>query len=98
MNSKFNGGLLGYIGTGLLMFVIIVFSLGLATPWAICIGARWYARHSTIDGRQVVFDGTGWQLFGNCVKWFFLSIITLFEELLQKPRHEDESYKKRCKD
>lgn len=78
MKSKFNGGLLGYIGTGLLMFVIIVFSLGLATPWAICIGARWYARHSTIDGRQVIFDGTGWQLFGNYVKWIFLSIITLF--------------------
>lgn len=78
MNSKFNGGLLGYIGTGLLMFVIIVFSLGLATPWAICIGARWYARHSTIDGRQVVFDGKGWQLFGNFVKWLLLSVITLF--------------------
>lgn len=78
MKSKFNGGLLGYIGIGLLMFVIIVFSLGLATPWAICIGARWYAKHTTIDGRQVVFDGTGWQLFGNFVKWFFLSIITLF--------------------
>ena len=78
MKSKFNGGLLGYIGIGLLMFVIIVFSLGLATPWAICIGARWYAKHTTIDGRQVIFDGTGWQLFGNFVKWFFLSVITLF--------------------
>ena len=77
MQSKFNGGLLGYIGIGLLMFVIIVFSLGLATPWAICIGHRWYAKHSIIDGHQVVFDGTGWQLFGNMVKWLLLTIITL---------------------
>ena len=78
MKSKFSGGLLGYIGTGLLMFVIIVFSLGLATPWAICIGLRWSTKHTTIDGHQVTFDGTGWQLFGNFVKWLLLSVITLF--------------------
>ena len=77
MQSKFNGGLLGYIGISLLMFVIIVFSLGLATPWAVCIAQRWSAKHTIIDGHQVVFDGTGWQLFGNMVKWLLLTVITI---------------------
>ncbi len=77
MKSKFNGRLLGYIGISLLEFVIIVFSLGLATPWAICIAQRWSAKHTIIDGHQVVFDGTGWQLFGNMVKWFLLTVITI---------------------
>ena len=78
MNSKFEGKLLGYIGTGLLMSLIIICSLGIATPWAVCIGIRWYTKHTTVDGQKVIFDGTGKQLFGNYVKWILLSIITLF--------------------
>ena len=77
MKSKFEGKLLGYIGISLLMFVIILFSLGIATPWAVCIGIRWYTKHMTIDGHKVVFDGTGSQLFGNYVKWILLIIITI---------------------
>ena len=38
---------------------------------------RWRAKHSYIDGHQLVFTGSGWGLFGNWVKWFLLCIITL---------------------
>ncbi len=77
MESKFNGGLLGLIGIGILQVLISVFTLGIGVPWAICLRESWYAKHTKIDGRQVTFDGTGLQLFGNYIKWFLLTIITL---------------------
>ncbi len=75
--SRFTGGLLGLIGINILQGLIIGLTLGIAAPWAICIKQRWIARHTVIDGRQLIFDGTGSQLFGNYIKWFFLTIITL---------------------
>lgn len=35
------------------------------------------AKHTVIDGKRLVFDGKGVQLFGQYIKWFLLSIITL---------------------
>lgn len=75
-NSVFTGGLLGMIGIGILEALLVSFTLGFGTPWAICMRERWYARHTFIDGRQLVFDGTGGQLFGNYIKWFLLTLIT----------------------
>ena len=77
MESKFNGGLLGMIGIGILQGIIIVFTLGIGVPWAVCMKERWYAKHTIIDGKQLTFDGTGMQLFGNYIKWFLLTLITL---------------------
>jgi len=77
MESKFTGGLLGLIGIGLLAFFLILITLGLGTPWAVAMRQRWLASHTIIDGKQLVFKGTGAQLFGNFIKWFFLMIITL---------------------
>ncbi|MBQ3599036.1 MAG: DUF898 family protein [Clostridia bacterium] len=77
MESKFTGGLLGLIGVSILQYLLIVITLGFGTPWAVCIKERWVAKHTIIDGRQVVFDGKGGQLFGNFIKWELLSIITL---------------------
>ena len=37
---------------------------------------RWLAKHTIIDGKQLVFDGKGIQLFGQYIKWFLLSIVT----------------------
>jgi uncharacterized membrane protein YjgN (DUF898 family) len=77
MESKFDGGLLGLIGISILQFLIIVFTLTLGTPWAVCMGERWYVEHTTIDGKRLYFDGTGGQLFGKYIVWFLLTIITL---------------------
>ena len=74
--SEFNGGLLGLIGISILQALIIGLTFGLAAPWAVCMKERWIAKHTVIDGRQLVFDGTGGQLFGNYIKWFLLTIIT----------------------
>ena len=77
MKSKFDGGLLGLIGMGILTTALITFTLGIATPWAVCMMVEWYAKHTTVDGRCLKFDGTGMQLFGNWIKWFLLTIITV---------------------
>lgn len=76
MESKFNGGLLGLIGISILQWLLIAVTFGLAAPWAICLKESWIAKHTVIDGRQLRFDGTGGQLFGNYIKWFLLTIIT----------------------
>ncbi len=74
--SKFTGGLLGLIGINLLQSLLIFITLGFGAPWAICMKQSWIARHTIIDGRQLVFDGTGGQLFGNYIRWFLLTLIT----------------------
>ena len=76
MESKFNGGLLGLIGISILQGIVVAITLGLGTPWAVCMKERWIAKHTIIDGHQVVFDGKGGQLFGQWIKWFVLMIIT----------------------
>ena len=77
MDSKFDGGLLGLIGTNLLCILIIIITLGICTPLAVCKKERWYAKHTIIDGKRLTFDGKAIQLFGNWIKWFLLTIITL---------------------
>ena len=74
--SKFTGGLLGLIGISILQALLAGFTLGLAAPWAICLKEKWVAKHTIIDGKQLTFDGTGGQLFGNYIKWFLLTLIT----------------------
>ncbi len=76
-NSNFDGGLLSYIGISILSFLIIFFTLGIGTPWALCIKYKWVINHTTIEGRRLNFTGTGIGLFGSWIKWFLLCIITL---------------------
>lgn len=76
-NSKFDGGLLSYIGIKILGVIIIVCTLGICTPWAICLTYGWKINHTTIEGRRLLFTGTALGLFGNWIKWFLLCIITL---------------------
>ena len=77
MESKFDGRLLGLIGIGILQGLLTAITLGLGVPWAVCMKERWMAKHTVIDGKRLVFDGTGGQLFGHYIKWFLLTIITL---------------------
>ena len=59
MKSMFDGGLHGLIGMGILTSLIITVTLGIATPWAVCMMVEWYAKHTLIDGKRVSFDGNG---------------------------------------
>jgi uncharacterized membrane protein YjgN (DUF898 family) len=75
--SKFTGGLLGLLGTNIIAALIIVVTLGICLPWAVCIRQSWYARHTYIEGKQLKFTGNAFELFGQYIKWFLLTIITL---------------------
>jgi len=73
----FDGGAGTYIGTGLLAFLITVLTLGICYPFAVVLRERWRAKHSYIDGRQLVFVGTALGLFAMWLKWLVLIIVTL---------------------
>ena len=75
--SYFDGGLLSQVRYAILAMIIIDFTIGIATPWAICMMQNWKVKRTVIDGRRLYFDGTGSQLFRNWIKWFLLTIITL---------------------
>lgn len=113
--SYFDGGLLGLIGTSILMLFALLlpllpvgglavlgftlfdilsiqivntiyaaicalafFMLFLGLAWANVIALRWQYRHTVIGGKRLVFKGKKTALWGNYLKWLFLTVITLF--------------------
>lgn len=75
--SKFTGGAFANFFIGLLTGLVSALTLGLAYPAMVCWKLRWKANHTYINGRKLVFDGKGGQLFGRFLLWMFLSIVTL---------------------
>ena len=75
--SRFDGDVGGWVGTAIIAWLLTLFTLGIGTPWAICMYLRWYYNNSTIQGKRLKFIGEGGSLFGNWIKWFLLCIITL---------------------
>ena len=59
--------------TGLL---IAALALEVCYPFAVVFRERWKAKHSCVDGRQLVFTGSALDLFRNWIKWLLLSIVT----------------------
>ena len=74
--SYFDGGLLQLIGWKILGALIIICTLGICTPWAVCLEYNWEIKHTVIEGKRLKFDGTAMQLFGNWIKWLLLIFIT----------------------
>ncbi len=77
MTSRFEGNLLGLIGVNILAAIISFITLGIATPWAMCIKYRWEIENSIIEGKRLKFVGSGTDLFFKYIKWWILTIITL---------------------
>ena len=73
----FDGGAGTYFGTGILMVLVTVLTLGVCYPFALVLGERWRAKHSYIDGQRLVFTGSGMGLFGLWIKWLLLMVVTL---------------------
>lgn len=74
--STWDGGVLETFVNSVVASLIISFTCGIGTPWAICYMMKFVISHAIIDGKRLKFDGTGGQLFGNWLKWTILSIIT----------------------
>ena len=74
---NFDGGAGSFLGTALLSLVVTLFTLGICYPFAVVLRLRWRTKHTTIDGRRLVFLGSAWGLFGSWLKWWFLTLITI---------------------
>ncbi|MDR0877829.1 MAG: DUF898 domain-containing protein [Treponema sp.] len=75
--SYFDGGVFDNFITSLVVSLITTITLGIGYPWAEAYRQKWQVKHTVIEGKRLTFDGTGGQLFGNYIKWWLLSIITL---------------------
>lgn len=75
-NSEFNGSVGSLIKLNIGNFFIFLFTLGLGFPWIVRRKYTWLYEHQVIDGRKLEFTGEAKKLFGQCIKWLFLSIIT----------------------
>ena len=75
--STWDGSVFDTIINSIIASLIIGCTFGIATPWAICYMMKFVIGHTVIGGRRLSFDGNGTQLFGNWIKWFFLSVITI---------------------
>ena len=62
-----------YAAIGIFAF----FMLWLGLAWATVISLRWEYRHTVIGGKRLVFKGKKTALWGNYLKWFFLTVITI---------------------
>lgn len=56
--------------------IVTFLTLGLCSPWAVCMQYKWQVKHTVINGRRLAFDGKASQLFGKWVLWLLLCIIT----------------------
>lgn len=76
-NSFFDGGLLSWLCWTILGIFITTVTFGICYPWSLCMIYGWRINHTVIDGHRMQFNGSALGLFGNWIKWLFLSIITL---------------------
>jgi uncharacterized membrane protein YjgN (DUF898 family) len=76
-NSKFSGGVLPIFLFCIWAPILLLITLGLATPFVVCTVIRWICANSTIGGKSYKFNGTAGGLFGRWILWYLLSIITL---------------------
>jgi len=75
--SYFDGGALGFLGWSLLCGLISFLTAGICLPWGVCMFLRWETSHTVVGGRRLRFTGSGGNLFGHYILWWFLTIITL---------------------
>lgn len=74
--SDWDGGVGDTIINSIVASLIITFTCGIATPWAICYMMRFVVEHAVIDGKRMTFDGNGGDLFGQWIKWMLLTVVT----------------------
>ena len=74
--SRFTGGVVGYIGTYFLALLLCLIPIvGFAI--AFCYFARWQWGHTVIDGRRMRFDGKWTDFWVKSIIWALLTIVTL---------------------
>ena len=72
-------------GLQIALIVVAAFLAMLGIAWAAIRFIKWNTKHTVISGNKIKFNGNAFQLLGNCLKWAFLSIITVFIYALWLP-------------
>ncbi len=72
----FDGGAATFVGTAMLGALITFCTAFICYPFALVLLERWRAKHSFIEGRQLVFNGSAIGLFGLWWKWLLLMLVT----------------------
>ena len=65
---------------GVMQFALIAvgaFLVLLGLAWAEIRFMKWETKHTIISGNRVKFNANAFQLLGSCIKWTFLTIITV---------------------
>lgn len=73
----FKGSTLGYVAHALGAALLSVVTLGLAVPWAQAMMYRWVSENTVVNGQRLRFTGSGGKLFGQYIKWWLLTVVTL---------------------
>ena len=66
---------IGGLQIALIAVAAVLALIGLA--WAEIRFIKWDAKHTVISGNSIKFNGNALQLLGRCIKWTFLTIITV---------------------
>lgn len=63
------------VNIALIVIGAIIAAIGIC--WAEIKFIKWETKHTVISGNKLKFNGTALQLFGNYIKWTFLTVITI---------------------
>ena len=74
--SDWDGTVLDTFVNSLVASLIMSFTCGIATPWAVVYMMKYIIGHATIGGKRLVFTGDGGSLFGQWIVWFLLTAVT----------------------
>ena len=77
IESKFSGGVLPIFLFSIWSPLLLIITLGFATPFITCTVIRWICDNTSIGGKNYRFKGTAMGLFGRWILWYLLTIITL---------------------
>ena len=74
--SRFDGGLMQYIGWNILGALVTFLTLGICYPWAVQMVYSWEQRHKVCCNRRCTFDGRAVGLFGTWMLCLLLCLVT----------------------
>lgn len=75
--SKFDGNTFLFGWLKFVIFIPNLLTLGIFSPFFICLIEKYMCKHTVYDGKRLTFDGKGSQWFGNNLLYIFLCFITL---------------------
>ena len=71
--SKFSGKLIGFAWVNLVFWASVLLTANVAMPLGLAYRERYMARHTTVNGKQLEFFGSGTKLF---IKKLAISLIS----------------------